>query len=555
MLVRASALGLVALLLVTGGQQSAFAFGDTTATAQNCGMAAGGDVKNNTVNCNFGVTPEQLKAAMDGATDKIEEISERLGITRQAAKTLLRIVGERTDVPDDRLAEVLTKVANDYNRLQAQVAALNPANPTARGLVERAKAEITAGHFADAHQLLAHARLAQLAAAQEARKLREQAQATEDAELVEAAASTATEGDLAMTELHYVQAADLFKQAATVVPPGHPDERGKYLNRQAEALYRQGDERGDNAALQQAIAVCAQVLQEQSRERVPLAWAAAQENLGAALHSLGERESGTARLEEAVAAYRTALQKQTRDRVPLDWAGTQMNLGNALFRLGERESGTARMEEAVTAYRAALQEQTRDRVPLDWAMTQMNLGAALMGLGERESGTARLEEAVAAYTAALQERTRDRVPSAWAGTQTNLGTALLRLGEREGGTARLEEAVAAYRAALQEEPRERLALAWALTQTNLGAALGRLGERESGTSRLEEAVAAYRAALQERTRDRVPLDWAATQTDLGLALSRLWNGRAGRRGWRRASPRSGRRWGNRRASGCRLSGQ
>jgi hypothetical protein len=61
------------------------------------------------------------------------------------------------------------------------------------------------------------------------------------------------------------------------------------------------------------------------------------------LASLGERESGPARLDEAVAAYRKALKEWTRERVPLQWAATQNNLGIALRILGERESGTARL--------------------------------------------------------------------------------------------------------------------------------------------------------------------------------------------------------------------
>ena len=68
--------------------------------------------------------------------------------------------------------------------------------------------------------------------------------------------------------------------------------------------------------------------------------AVAQNNLGVALGVLGERESGTQRLEEAVAAFRAALEEYTRKRVPLDWAATQMNLGNALAELGARENGT-----------------------------------------------------------------------------------------------------------------------------------------------------------------------------------------------------------------------
>ena len=77
-----------------------------------------------------------------------------------------------------------------------------------------------------------------------------------------------------------------------------------------------------------------------------------------------------------MAAFRAVLEERTRDRVPLQWATTQTNLGNALATLGARESGTARLEEAVAAFRAALEERTRDRVPLQWAMTQMNLGGS-----------------------------------------------------------------------------------------------------------------------------------------------------------------------------------
>jgi tetratricopeptide (TPR) repeat protein len=300
---------------------------------------------------------EVTKAAVEGATEpligKIGDISKRLGITEEAAKALLRIVGEQTDIPDERLAEALTKVANDYKRLQAQVAALNPDNTAARDLVEHAKSEIDAGHFAAAHQLLTQARRAQIAAAQEANKLAEQAQAARDSQLLAAAASATAEGSLAMTELHYGQAADLFKQAAELVPVGHPNETGNYIQEQANALYREGYEHGNNAALKQSIATWRLVFQYRTRERVPLQWAMTQDNLGLALWALGERESGTARLQEAVAAYRAALEERTRERVPLDWATTQDNLGAALFRLGERESGTARLQEAVAAYRAA----------------------------------------------------------------------------------------------------------------------------------------------------------------------------------------------------------
>ena len=318
----------------------AAATGDTDVKAGQCSVAAGGDAKNNTVTCNFGLTPEQLKeltrAAVAGATepllDRIEGISKRLGITEEAAKTLLRIVGEQSNVPDEKLAEMLTNVAADYKRLKAQAAALSPDNPKARVLVAQANAAIDTGRLDQAHELLRQATQAQIAAAQDARKLREQAQAAEDAQMLGAASSTAAEGDVALTERHYEQAAVLFGQAADYVPPGRSDATAGYLERQAGALYRQGDERGDNPALESSIQTWQRVLQLRSRAGVPLDWARTQMNLGAALSVLGERESGTARLEAAVAAYRAALEETTRDRAPLQWATTQMNLGNALRR-------------------------------------------------------------------------------------------------------------------------------------------------------------------------------------------------------------------------------
>ena len=62
-----------------------------------------------------------------------------------------------------------------------------------------------------------------------------------------AAQTTATEGDVALTERRYAEAAALFAQAAGYVPARHRQERLDYMERQAEALYRQGAERGDNA--------------------------------------------------------------------------------------------------------------------------------------------------------------------------------------------------------------------------------------------------------------------------------------------------------------------
>ena len=409
-----------------------------------------GDIKNNTINQTIiQQDPAALAAVVKVLSDQnaattearitaereASALAEKLKLRTEAMIGFLRTLGEQ-NVPPEKITAKLIEIANQAIATRQRLAPLEPDDPATKALVDQAKVELDKGHPDAASALLQRAEEAELASAAQARALAQQASAAADARQLRAAKARESRGDVALTQLHYGEAAGLFGSAASLLPAGSSADRGRLLSRQADALYRQGSEFGDNKALTDSIAIWKEISeQDYPRTKAPLDWAMSQNNLGNALATLGGRESGTARLEDAVAAYRAALEERTRDRVPLDWAKTQNNLGNALWTLGERESGTARLEEAVAAYRAALEERTRDRVPLDWATTQNNLGTALWTLGARESGTARLEEAVAAYRAALEERTRERVPLDWAMTQMNLGNALAgagRAGERDG---------------------------------------------------------------------------------------------------------------------------
>ena len=283
----------LAAALAIATPQVAMALADTTVEG-SCGIANSGSASGNTINCNFGLTDAQLKqatkAAVEEATeelqDHIDKISERLAVTKGAARTLLKIVGEDANVPEDKLAEALTKVAGDYKRLQAQAAVLSPENPAARALVDEAKREIDAGHLDRARDLLRQATQAQIAAVRELK-------AVEDAQMLGAASSTATEGDVALTERHFKEAADLFGQAAGYVPSGHEKERGAYLQSQADALSRQGDEFGDNSALVASIDLWRGLLVLRPRERVPLDWATTQmKSLGIVLRRLASERAG-----------------------------------------------------------------------------------------------------------------------------------------------------------------------------------------------------------------------------------------------------------------------
>jgi tetratricopeptide (TPR) repeat protein len=480
-------------------------------------IAIGGSVTGSTVI--IGIPQEKVDELVRDAKRPLEELTaqqrdnivllkEKLDLNERQLRAALSVLGEN-DIPPERLAAKLVEIAERFRDLQATALAQPGDSPTIISLKAEAQKAVEAGELAKADALLADVETEQRRAL--------------DRLAVNAAETSARRGDIALTRLRYAEAAAHFANAAAVVAAesAHEDNRIGYLTREARALYQQGDEFGDNAALLSAIERYKGLLKLRPRERVPLDWASTQNDLGVVLGTLGWRESETTKLEEAVTAFREALRERTRERAPLDWAMTQTNLGIALLTLSERESGTAKLEAAITAFREALKEQTRERAPTGRARTRDSLGSALVTLGQRESGTARFEEAVAAFRDALKETVRERAPLSWAMTQNNLGNALSHLGERESGTARLEEAVAAFRDALKEQSQERVPLDWAMTQNNLGDALRRLGERDSGTTKLEQAVASYREALKERRRERVPLDWAESFGSEGVVLMLL----------------------------------
>jgi tetratricopeptide (TPR) repeat protein len=461
-----------------------------------------------------GISIEEFEKARAGDKKQIEELSGRLNVSEGAILRFLHSIDE-ANVPREQWPEKLSEVAEQFHKLQQQVAKFDPQNPAVQGLVKEAQNEIIAGNFSKAYDLLRRARQTQLDSAKATQALANQ-------RFLQAAESSAIAGGLALTELHYRHAAELFKEAADTVPPGieYNPKRNGYLGAEGYALYRQGSEFGDKDALIEAIEKRKQLIELTPRERA-LDWGQQQANLGNALSVLGERESGTARLEEALSVYREALKELTRERASLDWAQAQNNVGVILLSLGERESSVAKLEESVVAFRAALEERTRERVSLDWAQTKNNLGNALQRLGARTGDIDKLEQAAETYREALTVLTRENIPTQWAMTLNNLGNVLEALGGRERGIAKLEQAEAAYQEAMTVFTRERFPLLWAHAQNNLGVALKLIGQRVEGTNDLEASVVAFHEALKELTRERVPFEWATTQTGLGQTLMTL----------------------------------
>ena len=255
-------------------------------------------------------------------------------VKTSAVESFLQDLGE-TPLPPDQWAAQLATFAERYKALLSEAATRTnlPVDLETKRL--RAEASIQAGDLEEAEVILAA--LSDQMAAHRKQIGREEA------------SILARRGELAQTRLRYHDAAAMFARAAELEPTDDPETVWNRRMEQASALYAQCREFGDNAAGREAIDAYRLAIDVAPRERVPLDWAATQNDLGVALLTVGGRENETARLEEAVVAFRAALLARTRDLVPLDWAEAKTNLGATLSALGQRESGTARLKEAVAA--------------------------------------------------------------------------------------------------------------------------------------------------------------------------------------------------------------
>jgi len=141
-----------------------------------------------------------IEAATRGADEKLADVSQRLGVTLGAMRTMLVTVGE-AGVPDERLAEKLAEVVARFREATTTIAALRPDNPVAQGHVSRASEAAAAGDRDEARRQLQAARASALGAAEQARRLAQDAEAAAAQQMLQAARAVAAEAELALAAL------------------------------------------------------------------------------------------------------------------------------------------------------------------------------------------------------------------------------------------------------------------------------------------------------------------------------------------------------------------
>jgi tetratricopeptide (TPR) repeat protein len=274
-------------------------------------IAIGGSVTASTIT--IGISQQKVDELVRDAKRPLEELTaqqrdnivllkDKLDLNIRQVQAALTILGEN-DIPPERLATKLVEIALRFRDFQATAA--RPADdPKIAALNTNVGKAVESGQIVEADALLANVEMEQR------RRLERLA--------VDAAETSARRGDLALARLRYGEAARYFANAAALFPSngGDGDKRISYLQKEAGALYQQGDELGDNDALFSAIERYQRLVRLTPRERMPQQWASTQNDLGNVLLSLGQRESGVTRLEQAITAYFDALKEWTEDRAP-----------------------------------------------------------------------------------------------------------------------------------------------------------------------------------------------------------------------------------------------
>jgi hypothetical protein len=162
-------------------------------------------------------------------------MSMALGGNDKASQALLRIISERPDIPNDRLAITINDLINNYRKVQRLLAEISIEGSTGQTLLEQARVALSNGEFERSGDLLGQAEELELATAEEARRLARQAEAKARERMLLAARATSARADLALKELNYSEAARLFGKAASLVPDGEQEERDSLLRRKTEA--------------------------------------------------------------------------------------------------------------------------------------------------------------------------------------------------------------------------------------------------------------------------------------------------------------------------------
>ena len=240
---------LAAVGLLVASQSTSLSADQGSRPSATEGIAIGGSVANsqitNTVNQEDPVVlaaitktfADQIAASAEArakADARAAELAAKLGFTSSAVAEFFTILGEQ-NVPDEKIPARLIEIATHFAQTQNEVAALEPSDPHAADLAGQAKQALDAGQLTKADTLLEQAKDSERAALREARQFVQRAQEAVDRHALNLAKMDSTQGDIALTQLRYVDAATHYEVAAAQSRPRGRTTRPRW---RSESVWR-----------------------------------------------------------------------------------------------------------------------------------------------------------------------------------------------------------------------------------------------------------------------------------------------------------------------------
>jgi tetratricopeptide (TPR) repeat protein len=184
----------------------------------------------------------------------LEKLRKELAVAETALLRFLEILGEK-QVPPDHLVAQLEDIAMRHLRLLTQVGELNTDNSEIKLLVEQARTAINLGEYDDAEQFLIQAEDMYLAMARSVQQSSVELQKTSDQYALDGARVRAQRAEMHFLELEYSRAAEIYVDAAEIVPHSHNKIRAKYVHRAGISALYAGEYLTASAHLDRAIKI------------------------------------------------------------------------------------------------------------------------------------------------------------------------------------------------------------------------------------------------------------------------------------------------------------
>lgn len=289
-----------------------------------------------------------------------------------------------------------------------------------------------------------------------------------------------------------------------------------------KALTTHGARFGDHPELDKGIATLRTASKAWGLHDSPERWASGQLELAQALIASARISETNEKFDESIAICQQVIDAQSHERLDLAVTKARSVMANALWQYGQRQGDISMFSQAIWYAQEALNATNKDMRPFEWATTLNYLANSNREYASYTGDSALLATAINQYAQSLSIRTRELYPVEWAQTQLDFGNALSRFSTPIPTTNETNPAVVAYKQSLLVRTKEDTPLEWAMSQNNLAATTYYLNQNDS-IGDYKQNVNLFRAALEVTTREKSPRDWALFKINLSKEMIKIYN--------------------------------